>query len=264
MTQSGHGATAGTYVKLSIVNRPEDDMGRRVVASGPSAPKKALTAHASTADLREQVAALTHELQEAREQQTATSEVLKVISSSPDDLEPVFETIGDRAEKLCGAQISLVSLADGDLIRLVSIHGVAVEGVEAVRRAFPMRYTDESLTARTIRTGTICHVPDVLSDARYAHKDTARLGGYRGCLAVPMIRDGQVVGAIFVARKETGLFADTQVQLLKTFADQAVIAIENTRLLNELRESLQQQRPPPMCSRSSAARHSIYRKCSTP
>jgi GAF domain-containing protein len=153
----------------------------------------------------------------------------------------VFETIGARAEKLCGAQISLVSLADGDLIRLVSIHGVAVEGVEAVRRAFPMQYTDESLTARTIRTGTICHVPDVLSVANYAHKETARLGGYRGSLAVPMIRDGQVVGAIFVARNETGLFAETQVQLLKTFAAQAVIAIENTRLLNELRESLEQQ-----------------------
>jgi two-component system, NtrC family, sensor kinase len=197
--------------------------GRRNRAVRPKS-RKAPTAHVSNIDLQEQLDRAMRERDEALEQLTATSEVLKVISSSPDDLQPVFETIGARAEKLCGAQISLVSLADGDLIRLVSTHGVAVEGVEAVRRAFPMQYTDESLTARTIRTGTICHVPDVLSDVNYAHKNTARLGGYRGSLAVPMIRDGQVVGAIFVARKETGLFADIQVQLLKTFADQAVIA----------------------------------------
>ena len=114
-------------------------------------------------------------------------------------------------------------------------------GVEAARRVFPMRRTDETITARAIRTRSVCHVADVLSDPQYSHKDTARISGYRGCLGVPMVRDEQVVGAIFVARRQPGLFSDTQVQLLKTFADQAVIAIENVRLFKETKISLEQQ-----------------------
>jgi GAF domain-containing protein len=88
---------------------------------------------------------------------------------------------------------------------------------------------------------TVCHIADVLSDPQYSHKDTVRISGYRGCLGVPMVRDEQVVGAIFVARRQPGLFSDTQVQLLKTFADQAVIAIENVRLFKETKISLEQQ-----------------------
>ena len=114
-------------------------------------------------------------------------------------------------------------------------------GVEAARRAFPMRRTDETVTARAIRTRNVCHVADVLSDPQYQAKDTARIAGFRGCLGVPMVRDEQVVGAIFVARRQPGLFSDTQVQLLKTFADQAVIAIENVRLFKETKISLEQQ-----------------------
>jgi two-component system, NtrC family, sensor kinase len=188
-----------------------------------------------------EVARLACELAEAREQQTATSEVLKVISSSPTDIQPVFEVIGERAKKLCNAEISVVSIVDSDLIRLVAITGTTEEGIEAARRAFPMRVDHETATARAIRTSAVCHVPDVLDDAEYMNKQTARAMGYRACLAVPMLRERQVVGAIFLARKEPGLFPDAQVRLLETFADQAVIAIENTRLLTELRESLQQQ-----------------------
>ncbi len=184
---------------------------------------------------------LLSELREALAQQTATSEVLSVISSSPTDIRPVFETIGERAEKLCGAEISVVSMVDGDVIRLASINGVTDEGVEAVRQAFPMRLDDETVTARAIRTSAVCHVPDVLGDALYQNKETARTSGYRGCLGVPMIRDGQVIGAIFVARRQPGRFADPQVQLLRTFADQAVIAIQNVRLFNETREALERQ-----------------------
>ena len=183
----------------------------------------------------------TRELSESLEQQTATSDVLRVISSSPTDIQPVLETIGERAEKLCNAEISAVSIVDGELIRLASIHGMTEAGVEAARRAYPMRRTDETVTARAIRTRDVCHVADVLSDPQYQAKDTARVAGFRGCLGVPMVRDEQVVGMIFVARRQPGLFSDTQVQLLKTFADQAVIAIENVRLFKETKNSLEQQ-----------------------
>ncbi|MFY9757017.1 MAG: GAF domain-containing protein [Pseudolabrys sp.] len=191
--------------------------------------------------LFDEVQSRTRDLTESLEQQTATSEVLKVISSSLNDLKPVFATIGQRAEKLCEAEISVISMVDGDLIRLVSINGIAEEGVEIVRRAYPMQLNGETVTARAIRTSTVCHVADVLGDPLYQNKDAARVSGFRGCLAVPMVRDEQVVGAIFVARREVGLFADAQVALLRTFADQAVIAIENVRLFNETKEALEQQ-----------------------
>jgi GAF domain-containing protein/CheY-like chemotaxis protein/anti-sigma regulatory factor (Ser/Thr protein kinase) len=190
----------------------------------------------------------TDDLSEALEQQTATSEVLQVISSSPTEIRPVFQIIGARAEKLCEAEISVVSIVDGELIRLASINGVTEDGVEAVRRAFPMRLDDETVTARAIRTGAVCHVPDVLGDPEYQNKEIAQVSGYRGCLGVPMVREGQVVGAIFVARKQPGFFANSQIQLLKTFADQAAIAVENVRLFEaeqrrtrELSEALEQQ-----------------------
>jgi GAF domain-containing protein len=183
---------------------------------------------------------LLSELRESLQQQTATSEVLSVISSSPANIQPVLDIIGERAEKLCEAETSVVTIVEGELIRLASIHGLTEAGVEAVRRVFPMRLTDETITARAIRTRSVCHVADVLSDPLHP-KVGARVSGYRGSLAVPMVRDEQVVGAIFVARKQPGLFSDTQVQLLKTFADQAVIAIENVRLFNETKNSLEQQ-----------------------
>jgi GAF domain-containing protein len=186
-------------------------------------------------------ARLLNELRESLQQQTATADVLKVISSSLNDLKPIFETIGQRAEKLCDAEVSVISMVDGDQIRLVSINGVSEEGVEAVRHVYPQRRDAETVTARTIRSAAICHVPDVLDDALYETKDAARVSGFRGSLGVPMIRDGQVIGAIFVARKKPGHFTDSQVQLLKTFADQAVIAIENVRLFNETKEALAQQ-----------------------
>ena len=191
--------------------------------------------------LFDEVQTRTRDLTESLEQQTATSEVLKVISSSLNDLKPVFATIGQRAEKLCEAEISVISMVDGDLIRLVSINGIAEEGVESVRRAYPMQLNGETVTARAIRTSRVCHVANVLGDPLYQNKDAARVSGFRGCLAVPMVRDEQVVGAIFVARREVGLFADAQVALLRTFADQAVIAIENVRLFNETKEALEQQ-----------------------
>jgi GAF domain-containing protein len=207
-----------------------------------------VTSFAAQAVIAIENARLLNEVRESLEQQTATSEVLNVISRSPTDVQPVFEIIGERAEKLCDAEFSVVSRVEGELIHVVSLHGLAEEGVEAVRRGFPMNRSDEFVTARAIRTCAVVHLPDVLADPQYAAKEAARAGGYRSCLGVPMIREGRVMGAIFVARREPGLFTDTQVELLKTFADQAVIAIENARLFDEvqarsreLSESLEQQ-----------------------
>src|SRR5262249_52482608 len=114
------------------------------------------------------------DLTELLEQQTATSEILRVISSSPTDVQPVFDIIGQRAEMLCDADVRVISKVDGDLIELVSLHGLAAEGVEAVRGAFPMRRSNETVTARTVRTCAVVHVPDVLADAEYEQKAAAQ------------------------------------------------------------------------------------------
>ena len=216
-------------------------LGRRTVRPFSDKQIELVTTFADQAVIAIENTRLLNELRESLQQQTATADVLKVISSSPTDIQPVFEVIGERAEKLCNAEISVVSMVDGAVIRLVAINGMTKKGIDAVRRVFPMRLDHETVTARAIRTCSVCHVEDVLNDALYMNKDTAQASGYRACLAVPMVRELQVVGAIFVARKQPGLFTDAQIQLLETFADQAVIAIENTRLFNELRESLQQQ-----------------------
>jgi GAF domain-containing protein len=187
------------------------------------------------------VKALRAALLDAEQQQAATSEILRVISSSPTAVQPVFAIMGVLAERLCAADVSAVSRFDGELIQLVTLHGMAKEGVEAVRRAFPMRPDDETVTARAFRNCAVIHIADVLADPHYQTKDAARAGGFRGCLAVPMVREGQVIGVIFVARASPGYFADTQVELLKSFAAQAVIAIENVRLFNETKEALERQ-----------------------
>jgi GAF domain-containing protein len=176
----------------------------------------------------------TADLSQSLETQTAIAEVLKVINISPTDVQPVFDVISRLAKELCEADVSIVSRFDGELIQLVALNGMTEEGQEAVRRAFPQRPDVETVAARTFRTGTVVHVADVLADPKYVTKHAARTAGFRGALGVPMVRDDQVLGTIFVARAAPGLFTDAQVDLLKTFAAQAVIAVENVRLFREV------------------------------
>ncbi len=186
-------------------------------------------------------ARLFNETQEALERQTATADVLKVISESPTDVQPVFDAIAERAKTLCGAQISGVARFDGEWVHLVAYHGVSREADNAMRSVFPVKVTSPTITAQAIRERKPVQIVDVLADPDYGAKEAARLAGYRGALAVPMLREGQVVGSIAALRAEVGPFPEKQVELLQTFADQAVIAIENVRLFNETNEALEQQ-----------------------
>jgi len=177
---------------------------------------------------------LFRETKEALEQQTATSEILRVISSSPTDVQPVFDIIAQRAGKLCDAEVAVVSRLEGMLIQLAAIHGLVPEGVKIIRTLYPMPVDAQSVTARVIRGSKVVHIANVLAEQDYALKDFARAAQYRGGLGVPIVRDEEVIGSIFVGRATPGYFTDAQVRLLQTFADQAVIAIENVRLFTEL------------------------------
>ena len=174
------------------------------------------------------------ELTESLEQKTATGEILRVIASSPTDTQPVFDLVAQRAGRLCNAEVAVVSSFDGKVIELAAIYGLVPEAVRIVRRLFPMEIGAQSFTARAIRGAAVIHVADVFEEQSYELKDFARAADYRSGLAVPIFRDRQVIGSIFVGRSTPGLFSDSQVELLKTFADQAVIAIENVRLFKEL------------------------------
>src|SRR5262249_19819979 len=180
-------------------------------------------------------------LDDYRRAQAATGEILRVISIAATDPQPVFDLIAESATKLCGGEVCTVTRFDGELVHLDSIFGSNSAGVEALLRTFPMQPSDAGGAARAIHQCAVVQIPDVRVDPYYKIQDVALTSGFRALLAVPMLRDGRAIGAITVGRAEAGLFGDMHVQLLGTFAAQAVIAIENTRLLNELRESLQQQ-----------------------
>src|SRR5215831_5032666 len=172
-------------------------------------------------------------LTEALEQQTATSEILRIISGSPTNAQPTFDAIAECATRLCDAVNSLVFCYDGELLHLAAHHNVIPERLEAVKQAFPRPADIGSVTGRVVMSRAVTHVEDITVDPDYA-LPLATTAGYRSVLGVPMLRESAAIGAIVVARGHLAPFSNEQIKLLKTFADQAAIAIENTRLFEEV------------------------------
>src|SRR5262249_12649892 len=197
------------------------------------------------ARLFDEVQARTRDLSEALERQTATSEVLRVISSSPRELDPVFKTMMENATRLCEADSASLGLCEGADVRIVARYNASGALLEQTKREPLLRPGPASALGRSIRLKQVVQVPDLVNDQMYFDREPARVrvveAGYRSQLSVPLIKHDEAIGAFNILRRKTGLFTEKQIELVSNFAHQAVIAIENTRLLNELRESLQQQ-----------------------
>ena len=182
----------------------------------------------------------TDDLSESLQQQTATADVLKVISRSTFDLQGVLNTLVESAVTLSGGSLGTIFQRRGELFHLTAAHGYTPEML-AYGRANPLAPGPSSNVGRAAMTGTVVQIPDVMADPDYTALGYQRVGNFRAMLGIPIMREAKVEGVFSLAKPEPGLFGPRQVELVQTFADQAVIAIENTRLFNETREALAQQ-----------------------
>jgi signal transduction histidine kinase len=194
----------------------------------------------SYAGLERKVEARTAEVREALDYQTAISEVLRVISASPTDVQPVFEAILQSARKLLDTGTAAVFRYDARLVHLVATHGWSAEALDDARRLYPAPPNPAMISGRAILTGQLQTIDDAHTDSSY-DPSTARVGQWRRLIAAPMLKDGVPVGVVAASWPEPGVTPQRQADLLKTFADQAVIAIENMRLISETKEALEQQ-----------------------
>jgi GAF domain-containing protein len=205
-----------------------------------NAPKATRRRSSLAAGKETNLVRLTRERDEALEQQSATSEVLKVISSSPTELQSVLDMVGENAARLCDANNAVIFRLDGDVLHQVASYG----GIPTTSHPSEgLRTSRDTVSGRAVCDRRTIHVPDLAAESSEYPVGSrhAKLDGHRTTLATPLLREGTPIGAILIRRMEVRPFSNKQIALLETFAHQAIIAIENTRLLNELRESLQQQ-----------------------
>src|SRR5215813_3604035 len=209
--------------------------------------RKPATVHVPTDHPAEQFDRLERERNEALEQLAATTEILRVIRASPSDAQPVFETIVRNAVSLCRSLFANVFRFDGELLHFVASHNVGPSYVDMIKTKYPMRPDSSQVAGRVLLTKSVVRLEDALTDPDYDQR-FARAIGFRRLLGVPMLREDDPLGVIVAGWAEAGPVPKVQEELLKTFADQAVIAIENVRLFEaeqqrtrDLTESLQQQ-----------------------
>jgi signal transduction histidine kinase len=194
----------------------------------------------SYAGLERKVEERTAELQQSLERQTATAEILRVISSTPTDVQPVFDAIVRNAVTLCDAMFASAFRYDGEMVHFLASTSPNEQFLQALKEAYPLRPDRSQISGRTILSKSVERLEDALADPEY-HRQLAIAGSWRRMLGVPLLREGNPIGAIVVGWEQAGPISPVHEQLLKTFADQAVIAVENVRLFNETKEALERQ-----------------------